>query len=195
MKKYIIIGSFVAAILIYLIYIRPDFSKVVAEAVAEKNLTDIQKSDDAIQSYTDMKNTLDSSISEGDASVIPLELANKSHPRKYSEAKLLQKKDLSFPIRWLNDVEIRGVSLIDLRAKSKPVSSKFGKLKPISTKKEAVNHLNMNISMALRPSTAYEDAECYYFSGGTTAYAVHDFSKGILIRKQDGEISIWGKNH
>lgn len=56
---------------------------------------------------------------------------------------------------------------------------------------EAVAHLEVNVSMALRPAIAFEDDAFFYFSGGTTAYAVKDFSKGMAISKATGEISEW----
>ena len=45
--------------------------------------------------------------------------------------------------------------------------------------------------MAVQPSVGFEDNEFFYFSGGNTAYPVKDFSKGIAISKDTGEISAW----
>jgi len=61
----------------------------------------------------------------------------------------------------------------------------------IKTSGEALDFLNANISMAEIPEKYAEDDEAYYFSGGTSASRVLDFSSGIAVSKRSGVVTIW----
>ena len=62
---------------------------------------------------------------------------------------------------------------------------------PIETIKEAFDYLNENVNMAYVPQKYLEDDDAFYFSGGTTANAVLDFSSGIAVSKKDRTVTSW----
>ena len=63
--------------------------------------------------------------------------------------------------------------------------------KPIATVKDAISFLNISVSMAYTPKDYFEDEDFFYFSGGTTANRVEDFSTGFAVSKVDKSITSW----
>jgi hypothetical protein len=61
----------------------------------------------------------------------------------------------------------------------------------IETAVQAFERLNVNLSMAAPPQLYAEDESYYYFSGGTSANPIDDFSSGIRVSKSGGKIYIW----
>jgi len=61
----------------------------------------------------------------------------------------------------------------------------------IKTIDEAFDFMNKNVNMAYIPEKYFEDDDAFYFSGGTTAHAVLDFSSGISVNKKDRKITSW----
>jgi hypothetical protein len=110
---------------------------------------------------------------------------------QYADAKPLKAEGLANTVRWVSEKEVGYVSLRKLRAKAARISSASMKPRAIESRDAAVAHLEINLSMAVRPAVAFEDAEFFYFSGGNTAYVVTDFSSGIAINKATGEIVSW----
>lgn len=110
---------------------------------------------------------------------------------KFSEGEPVRAKGLAGSIQWLGANETARFPFDQFRSKAVRISSDSLKQRPIASREDAVAHLNINLSMALRPSVAFEDDEFFYFSGGNTAYPVKDFSKGIAINKATGEITAW----
>jgi hypothetical protein len=118
-------------------------------------------------------------------------MPNKSLP-KFSEGELVKAKGPASFIDWLGVNEAARFPFAQFRSNAMRLSpSESWKLRTIASREEAVAHLNLSLSMAVKPSVAFEDKEFFYFSGGNTAYPVKDFSKGIAIRKDTGEISAW----
>lgn len=62
---------------------------------------------------------------------------------------------------------------------------------PITTIEAAFDFMNTNISMAYTPENYFEDDENFYFSGGTTASRVVDFSSGLAVNKKDKSVTAW----
>jgi len=93
--------------------------------------------------------------------------------------------------RWLTINDVASIPLAKYRSMAKPITSSSVKPRNINGREDAASHLNLNVAMALRPSVAFEDTDCYYFSGGTTAYPVNDFSCGVIVQKATGVISSW----
>lgn len=62
---------------------------------------------------------------------------------------------------------------------------------PVKSVEEAFSLMNLNISMAYLPEVYAEDGNFFYFSGGTTANRVADFSTGFAVNKADRSITSW----
>lgn len=120
----------------------------------------------------------------------PSSLANR-WSEQFAEGKPVREKGLARSVRWLNSEEASHMSFAQLPAKFKKLLADPLKRRQIGSRDEAVAHLEVNVSMALRPTVALEDDAFFYFSGGTTAYAVKDFSKGMAVSKATGEIFEW----
>lgn len=93
-------------------------------------------------------------------------------------------------IRWLDADEVEELPLVQFRAKALRDDLSLAP-KLIGTREEAFNRFYRNMGIACAPTVACEDEVFYYFSGGTTAHPVTDFSKGILVEKATGEIGRW----
>lgn len=61
----------------------------------------------------------------------------------------------------------------------------------LSTAKEAFDYLNTNLSMVYSPEKYFVDGHYFYFSGGTKANKVEDFSSGLRVDKNSGSIVSW----
>jgi hypothetical protein len=61
------------------------------------------------------------------------------------------------------------------------------------TLQEAAEFLAKNISMAHPPTKCVEHGGVFYFSGGTSAKAIDDFSSGFAIRKGESAIYTWSE--
>lgn len=111
---------------------------------------------------------------------------------KFSEGEPVKAKGLAASIDWLGVNEAARFPFAQLRSNAVRLSpSESWKPRTIASREEAVAHLNVSLSMAVKPSVAFEDNEFFYFSGGNTAYPVKDFSKGVAISKATGEIIAW----
>ena len=62
---------------------------------------------------------------------------------------------------------------------------------PIRSVEEAFSLMHININMAYVPESYFEDDDFFYFSGGTTANRVTDFSTGFAVSKADRSITSW----
>jgi hypothetical protein len=74
-----------------------------------------------------------------------------------------------------------------------PKKKAVGKDKGPQTIAEAAEYLRKHVSMAYPPSSCTEYDGVFYFSGGTSAEAVEDFSTGFAIKKGQEEILTWEK--
>lgn len=111
---------------------------------------------------------------------------------KFSEGEPVKAKGLAGSIDWLGVNEAASFSFVQFRSNAVRLSpSESWKPRTIASREDAVAHLNVSLSMAVKPSVAFEDNEFFYFSGGNTAYPVKDFSKGVAISKATGEIIAW----
>jgi len=110
---------------------------------------------------------------------------------KFSEAEPLRAKGLAGSIHWLGANEASRFPFDQFRSNAVRLSSDSMKQRTIASREDAVAHLEVNLSMAVRPTVAFEDDDFFYFSGGNTAYPVKDFSKGIAINRATGEITAW----
>jgi len=66
--------------------------------------------------------------------------------------------------------------------------------KGVENIQEAAEFLYYNLSMAYPPSLCVSWKEWFFFSGGTTAYSVTDFSSGLAIKKGESIIYFWEKD-
>jgi hypothetical protein len=108
------------------------------------------------------------------------------------EAEPFKAKGLASSIDWLGVNEAARFPFAQFRSKAVRFSPpESWKPHTIASREEAVAHLNVSLSMVVKPSVGFEDSEFFYFSGGNTAYPVKDFSNGISISKDTGEISAW----
>lgn len=62
------------------------------------------------------------------------------------------------------------------------------------TIKEAYDFLRQNLSMAYLPTKCVEHDGVFYFSGGTSAKPIEDFSSGFAIRKGESQIYTWSES-
>lgn len=93
-------------------------------------------------------------------------------------------------VRWLAEPDAQKIPWLQLRTKAKRPRD-LAKSAPIASRERAYEYLMSQVSMAMPPRVAYEDDEWYYFSGGTRAYRVDDFSTGMMVSKAMGEIRSW----
>lgn len=111
---------------------------------------------------------------------------------EFSEGEPVKAKGLAGSIDWLGVNEAARFPFAQFRSNAVRLSpSESWKPRTIASREDAVAHLNVSLSMAVKPSVAFEDTEFFYFSGGNTAYPVMDFSKGVAISKATGEIIVW----
>lgn len=66
-----------------------------------------------------------------------------------------------------------------------------GNAKGPQTIEEASAFLSQKINMACPPTKCLEHNGGFYFSGGTSARPVHDFSSGLFIKKHETDIYEW----
>jgi hypothetical protein len=64
---------------------------------------------------------------------------------------------------------------------------------PMTDVKQAFDHLRRTASMVALPERWTEDDLFFYFSGGSHAYPVNDFSFGYALRKTTGDRHRWEK--
>lgn len=116
-----------------------------------------------------------------------------SDPRfaQFASGRQLRENGLANTVLWLSEADVAGVDFKKIRSKASNLMNSPEKTKAIGSREEAVAHLEVNLSMAERPTAAYEDNEFFYFSGGTTAYPVRDFSRGLMVSKATGQIREW----
>jgi len=97
-------------------------------------------------------------------------------------------------VRWLgpgeSNLDFR--SLIAQGRRFQPTVPRDFPSEPVKTREDAVDELFMHVSMPARPRIGFEDAEYFYFSGGTGYGQVDDFRSGIAIQKANGEMIKWG---
>jgi hypothetical protein len=98
------------------------------------------------------------------------------------------------PKRNLREVELGSVKIREIKEALKTGSTfvhASSDQEPITTVEEAFGFMNINISMAYTPENYCEDDENFYFSGGTTASQVVDFSSGLAVNKKDNSVTSW----
>lgn len=81
----------------------------------------------------------------------------------------------------------------EMKVLRKPKKKAARKDKGPQTIDEAAEYLRKHVSMAYPPSSCTEHDGVFYFSGGTLAEAVEDFSTGFAIKKGQEEILTWEK--
>jgi hypothetical protein len=117
-----------------------------------------------------------------------------------SDRKILDKKNLEFtPVTALSLLEFSNFGLKKIVAIRKSLESgsgwvnyeMLGNGEPVKTPAEAFNWMHKNVNMACIPKKYIEDDEFFYFSGGATAYEVLDFSSGIAVSKKDRSVKSW----
>jgi hypothetical protein len=94
-------------------------------------------------------------------------------------------------IEWLDEAGAAPIKLSTIQKSAKVLIRRQMDGAPIKSRAEAAAHLDIHISMAMRPNVAFENDQHFFFSGGTTAYPVTDFSKGLAVKKANGEITSW----
>jgi hypothetical protein len=98
------------------------------------------------------------------------------------------------PKRNLREVELGSVKIREIKEALKTGSTfvhASSDQEPITTAEEAFGFMNINISMAYIPEDYFEDDENFYFSGGTTASQVVDFSSGLAVNKKEKSVTSW----
>ena len=110
-----------------------------------------------------------------------------THLKQHADAKPPQGNELPFAIDWLSASEAVRMPTKDILSKSRVKSKESFEPRLITTRQEAVIHLNVNISFADTPSRAFESSDYFFFSAPLT----QDFSAGFILNKKTGEISIW----
>lgn len=114
---------------------------------------------------------------EDDAQIEPTRITQVFKPKSN-----LTKKELSFvKLNEIKEALKAGSSFVQPSAEQEPVKSV----------EEAFSHMNININMAYLPEVYAEDGNFFYFSGGTRAYRVADFSTGFAVNKADRSIRSW----
>lgn len=93
-------------------------------------------------------------------------------------------------VHWLDTNDAK-VDFNEIQKKALKVTKESFQPTPIRSREDAILHLNNSVSMAQRPSVAFEDEKFYYFSGGTMVRSVTDFSTGFVVSKETGEIITW----
>lgn len=94
-----------------------------------------------------------------------------------------------------SDMDIETIAKIKKSVASGSVLSKPREdADPIETIDEAFDFLSVNVNMAYVPQKYFENDDAFYFSGGTSADAVLDFSSGIAVNKKDSTITSWESN-
>ena len=94
-------------------------------------------------------------------------------------------------IKWLSEADAAKIDFGAIQSLSKVIAGTKDGGTPIKSREEAAGHLNIHVSMAMRPSIGFENNEYFFFSGGNTAYPLNDFTKGLGVRKVDGGIISW----
>jgi len=94
-------------------------------------------------------------------------------------------------LKWLDEAEAAPIKFDTIQKNSRVIIGSQKSGTPIKSRAEAAAHLDIHISMAMRPNVAFENDQHFFFSGGTTAYPVTDFSKGLAVKKANGEITTW----
>lgn len=114
-------------------------------------------------------------------------ISNRKEPR-FTAVGRLRKLEFS-------DMDIEVIAKIKKSLASGSVLSKpREETDPIETIDEAFDFMNVNVNMAYVPQKYLEDDDAFYFSGGTTADAVLDFSSGIAVNKKDRAVTSWELN-
>ena len=112
-----------------------------------------------------------------DAQIEPIRITQVFEPKRN-----LTKKELS--LMKLNEIK----EALKVGSRIVQPSPEQG---PVKSAEEAFSLMNFNISMAYLPDVYFEDDDFFYFSGGTRAYRVVDFSTGIAVKKADRSITSW----
>ena len=61
----------------------------------------------------------------------------------------------------------------------------------VASAEQALRHIRSRTSIIKTPRTVFESDDYFYFSGGITDRVVNDFSQGMRVTKQGGEIMMW----
>ena len=94
-------------------------------------------------------------------------------------------------LKWISEAEVARVDFNKLLSTASKQSRESSEIWRIENREAAVKHLRTRVSMVVMPRTAFEGPKYFYFSGGTTTTAVDDFSTGIAVAKETGEILDW----
>ena len=70
-------------------------------------------------------------------------------------------------------------------------SKEGGQVSEPLTKEAALSHVGRSVNMAFPPVKGMEVDGYFLFSGGTTAWAVYDFSTGIAVDSRTGRLFSW----
>lgn len=108
-------------------------------------------------------------------------------PPKFLEGQPVRATGFADSIHWLSDSEANRMPVKDMLAKARIKSKESFKPRPIKTRQEASDYLNVNFSFADFPSMAFESTGYFFFSAPLT----QDFSRGFVINKENGEIATW----
>ena len=187
MKKTFYIVFFVSiAVVLFLLMQRKTTSSASIRSTTSV-LNESAKNNEPILENTKKIDT----TAENKPSVVPASSSDRPKQNIYSNATLIRASDLKNSIKWLDKSEAASIPFDQIRSKASSLTSSEAKRKAVRTKKEAVAHIEANLAMAKRPAAAYEDDNFFYFSGGTTAFVVRDFSTGLTVSKATGEIKGW----
>lgn len=87
-------------------------------------------------------------------------------------------------------LNLQDVAAINNSIKDNPILATEPNIQ-IKTATAAFERINVNLSMAAPPKIYAEDEVFFYFSGGTSATRIDNFSSGIRVSKTGGTIHIW----
>ena len=96
---------------------------------------------------------------------------------------------------FLRKTEIVSVNAVMVdkatRAKGAMQKAEVSQERAPQTIQDAAMFLSRKVGMACPPTKCFEHEEIFYFSGGTKATPVDDFSSGFAIRKGEAAIYQW----
>lgn len=181
MKLKIVITCIVALAFVFSWVSFTDTDKPLGEEVVETSSEDVsidlnvKMNEQSFPEERDVSEVLNNDKDE--PQIEPIRITQVFKPKRN-----LTKKELSLvKLNEINEALNAGSSVVQPSPEQDPVKSV----------EEAFSLMNLNISMAYLPEVYAEDGNFFYFSGGTTANRVADFSTGFAVKKTDRSIKSW----
>lgn len=94
---------------------------------------------------------------------------------------------------WVKKSSLQNNLIEGIKTRMRPAFSSQPDRKEIVTRASVLPYVGRSLSMAFPPVKGIEIDGYYLLSGGTTSDVVNDFSSGIAVDSNSGEIYLWNK--